>query len=55
MRYASALPALITDNIGDAPLTVRWANSHMQTATHRMQGMDVNLAEDNTNSGTFVL
>ena len=23
MRYARALPALITDNIGDAPLTVR--------------------------------
>ncbi len=22
MRYAKALPALITDNIGDAPLTV---------------------------------
>lgn len=34
MKYASALPALITDNIGDAPLTVRYSTFLLSAFPH---------------------
>lgn len=50
MQYAEALPALIMDNIGDAPLTVRLAFHVVGFYTRLicLSGVDVDVAKNDT-------
>jgi hypothetical protein len=50
MQYAEALPGLIRDNIGNAPLTVRvlfYAQSRMQKQP--FVGVDIHFTKDDPN------
>ena len=52
MQYASALPDLVKDNIGDAPLTVGLLLKKLGLVySEYSSGMDINITEDYPDGG----
>ena len=56
MQYAEALPALITDNIGNAPLIVcfHWS-AHTWLQAKGFTGLDIHSATNNPNCSIFAI
>ena len=50
MMYATALPGLIKDNIGDAPLTVRKAALEVRPCIDPWTGLDIHSSAHHSDS-----